>query len=380
MTDCVVIGAGIAGSVIARELAERGGLRVSVLEKRGHIGGNCYDAPDEYGVLVHLYGPHIFHTELSHVYAYLSRFTRWHAFEHKVAARVGDRLLPVPFNLNALHMVYDGEKAARLEAKLRALFGDGARVPILKLRAVQDPELVALADYVYETVFLRYTMKQWGQTPEEISPEVTGRVPIVISRDDRYFHDPWQGVPLEGYARLFEALLTHPNITVQLNTDAKARLRLTEGGVTLDDASFDRPVIYTGPVDELLDSRFGPLPYRSLDFAFEHYDMPDYQGRAVVNYTVSEPFTRITEFKHLTGQHAPGTTIAKEYPRAYTGAPGQLPYYAIMNSENEALYARYVRALAPYKNLHLLGRLAEYKYYNIDAMVDKALRLAHTLL
>ncbi len=381
MYDCIIIGSGIAGAAAARVLAEEQGKKVLVLEKKNHIGGNCYDGKDEYGILVHWYGPHIFHTGNEEVYEWLSRFTDWYAFGHEVVARVGDKLLPVPFNLNTLKMVYGEEKAAVLEKKLVDTFGFGARVPILKLREQQDEELRAIADYVYENVFLRYTMKQWGQTPEEIDPAVTGRVPVVISYDNRYFGDKYQGMPLDGFTPMFEKMLDHPNIEVRTNTDAKDALVISEqeGKVLMDGQEFCGTVIYTGPVDELFDCRFGRLPYRTLRFDFEHYDQPDYQGHSVVNYTVSEDYTRITEFKYLTGQKADSTTIVKEYPFAYTGAEGEIPYYAIMNEENNALYQKYADLAAQIPDFHLLGRLAEYKYYNIDAMAAKAIALARSL-
>ena len=381
MYDCIIIGSGIAGAAAARVLAEEQSKKVLVLEKKNHIGGNCYDGKDEYGILVHWYGPHIFHTGNEEVYEWLSRFTDWYAFGHEVVARVGDKLLPVPFNLNTLKMVYGEEKAAVLEKKLVDTFGFGARVPILKLREQQDEDLRAIADYVYENVFLRYTMKQWGQTPEEIDPAVTGRVPVVISYDNRYFGDKYQGMPLDGFTLMFEKMLDHPNIEVRTNTDAKDALVISEqeGKVLMDGQEFCGTVIYTGPVDELFDCRFGRLPYRTLRFDFEHYDQPDYQGHSVVNYTVSEDYTRITEFKYLTGQKADSTTIVKEYPFAYTGAEGEIPYYAIMNEENNALYQKYADLAAKLPDFHLLGRLAEYKYYNIDAMAAKAIALARSL-
>ncbi|MBD9157678.1 MAG: UDP-galactopyranose mutase [Lachnospiraceae bacterium] len=381
MYDCIIIGSGIAGAAAARVLAEEQGRKVLVLEKKHHIGGNCYDGKDEYGILVHWYGPHIFHTGNEEVYEWLSRFTDWYAFGHEVVARVGDKLLPVPFNLNTLKMVYGEEKAAVLEKKLVDTFGFGARVPILKLREQQDEDLRAIADYVYENVFLRYTMKQWGQTPEEIDPAVTGRVPVVISYDNRYFGDKYQGMPRDGFTPMFEKMLAHPNIEIRTNTNAKDALVISEkeGKVLLEGQEFHGTVIYTGPVDELFDCRFGRLPYRTLRFDFEHYDKPDYQGHSVVNYTVSEDYTRITEFKYLTGQKADSTTIVKEYPFAYTGAEGEIPYYAIMNEENNALYRKYADLAAQIPDFHLLGRLAEYKYYNIDAMVAKAIALARSL-
>ena len=374
MFDSVIIGAGVAGCVAARNLAESG-RKVLVLEQRDHIGGNCYDEKDEHGILIHKYGPHIFHTKEQKAYDYLSRFTDWYAFGHEVVANIHGKLIPVPFNLNTLHMVYEQEKADALEKKLIDAFGLESRVPILKLREHEDPEIREIADYVYENIFLHYTMKQWGQTPEQIDPAVTGRVPVLISHDNRYFQEPWQGMPLHGYTLMFEKMLDHENITVEIGVDARSRVTFSEGSVSLDGQAFTGDVIYTGPLDELFDCRFGRLPYRSLRFDFEYYDKPDYQGHSVVNYTVSEDFTRITEFKYLTGQQAEGTTIVKEYPFAYTGAEGEIPYYSIANEANQKLYEQYRGLVEHIPNVWLLGRLAEYKYYNIDAMVLKALEL-----
>ena len=381
MYDCIIVGAGIAGATVARKLAEDGNKKVLIIERRNHIGGNCYDRPDEYGILIHEYGPHIFHTEEEPVREFLSRFTDWYDFGHEVVAKVGDKLIPVPFNLNTLHMVYDQEKANRLEKKLIEEYGQDSRVPIMKLRENADPDVREIAEYVYQNVFLKYTMKQWGQTPEEISPEVTGRLPVVISYDNRYFKDKYQSVPADGFTPMFENMLNHENIEVWLNTDCTDVLSFAEGKVYFQNQVFEGELIYTGALDELFNCKFGRLPYRSLDFKFEHLDTDSYQDHSVVNYTVSEDFTRITEFKFLTGQKdTNGTTIVKEYPFAYTGAEGEIPYYAILDEANQALYEKYKALTEEYDKFYLLGRLAEYKYYNIDAMTLKAMELAESIL
>ena len=384
--DALVVGAGYAGAVCARELAERGGKRVLVLERRDHIGGNAYDRLDEAGVLIHQYGPHIFHTNDEAVFRYLCRFTRWRDYQHRVVADLpapdGGRMqMPVPFNLTSLRKAFGPAEGKRLGEKLIAAYGAEKKVTILELRQNQDPELAKVADYVYEHVFVHYTMKQWGQTPDQIDPNTTARVPVFLSEDDRYFQDEYQGMPLKGYTPLFEAMLDHPNITVRLGEDAIPHLGLDGDVLTVDGVPFQGPVVYTGAADELFGRRFGPLPYRTLDFRFETLDQTWFQSRGTVNYTVDQPYTRITEFKHMTGQELEGrTTIVKEFSRAYTGAPEETPYYAIINGENNALYARY-RALAErFPNLHLLGRLAEYKYYNMDAIVARALELAGQLI
>ena len=382
--DVLAVGAGYAGAVAARALADQG-KRVLVLERRDHIGGNAYDRPDQAGVLIHQYGPHIFHTNDKQVFDWLSRFTRWRDYQHRVVANIpdgrGGRITyPVPFNPTSLETAFGPEEGRRLGDKLTAAYGAEKKVTILELRQNQDPSIAALADYVYEHVFVHYTMKQWGQRPEDIDPNTTARVPVFLSRDDRYFQDTYQGMPLEGYTPMFERMLDHPSITVELGTDALGRLDLSGNTLKVDGAPFDGQVIYTGQADELFGFRFGPLPYRTLDFAFETLEQDDFQGYGTVNYTVDEDFTRITEFKHLTGQAAPGvTTIVKEYSKAYTGERGEIPYYAIINPENNVLYAKYRAEADRFSNLHLLGRLAEYKYYNMDAIAGKALELAEKL-
>lgn len=384
--DALVIGAGYAGAVTARELAERANMRVLVLERRDHVGGNAYDCPDEAGILIHKYGPHIFHTNDKRVFDYLSRFTKWRDYQHRVVASIpdgkGGRLqYPVPFNLTSLEEAFGKEEGRRLGDKLIAAYGAEKKVTILELRRNPDRSISALADYVYEHVFVHYTMKQWGQKPEEIDPNTTARVPVFLSRDDRYFQDTWQGMPADGYTPMFEKILDHPNITVELGVDALSRLELSGSTLKFDGAPFDRPVVYTGQADELFSFQFGPLPYRTLDFGFETHQTDFFQTHGTVNYTVDEPYTRITEFKRLTGQEKPGvTTIMKEFSKAYTGAAGEIPYYAIINPANNALYARYKAEADKIPGLHLLGRLAEYKYYNMDTITARALELADELL
>lgn len=374
--DCIAVGAGYAGAVFARCAAEKG-KRVLVIEKRGHIGGNAYDEYDEKGVLIHKYGPHIFHTNDKKVFDFLSRFTEWNGYMHKVVARVKDREIPVPFNLNSLAATF-GEEADGLEKLLTDTFGAETKVPIIKLRENGDPALSRIAEYVYENVFLHYTLKQWGMKPEEIDPATTARVPVFISRDDRYFQDTYQGLPTDGYTPMFEKMLDHPNITVELNTDARDRLTFGSNGViSFDGEPFNGQVIYSGELDELFGRVNGALPYRTLDFEFENIDAPRYQSHGTVNYTVDMPYTRITEFKHMTLQECESTTIVREYSRA--AAEGDTPYYAIISPENNALYQKYADIAARYPNLHALGRLAEYKYYNMDAIAGRAIALAEQL-
>lgn len=384
--DVLVVGAGFAGATVARELAERGDRRVLVLEARDHIGGNAYDHVDEAGVLVHKYGPHIFHTVDERVFAYLSRFTDWNGYSHEVLADVHGTYMPVPFNKESMRLAFGPERGERLNARLVERFGEGAKVPISTLRAEQDPELTEVADYVFENVFLHYTVKQWGTTPDRIDPSVMARVPVHLSEDPRYFTDPYQGLPDRGYTAVFEAMLDHRLITVRTGIDARTVLDVSGadapgGRVRVDGRVFEGTVIYTGPLDELFDCRFGRLPYRSLDFVFETHDVDRFQSRGTINYTVSEDYTRITEFKHLTRQELPGrTTIVREYSKPYDPDAGMDPYYPVLDEEHLALHEAYVDLTRRFADFHPIGRLAEYRYYNMDQTVAKALQLADRLL
>ncbi len=380
--DAICVGAGYAGATVARRLAEDGGMRVLVVEMREHIAGNAYDCPDEAGILIHLYGPHIYHTTDERVHEFLSRFTEWDPYEHRVLADIHGTLMPVPFNHASLKLAFGEEEGERLYAKLVAAFGENVKVPILELRASDDPDLARVADYVYENVFLHYTMKQWGQTPDQIDPAVTGRVPVFVGDDDRYFPQAtWQGMPHDGYTALFERMLDHERIDVALGQDAREFLEVGEGELLVGGRPYEGIVVYTGPLDELFDCDLGALPYRSLRMDFETLAMDRFQPVATVNYTVSEDFTRITEFKNLTGQKLEGTTtIMREYPRAYERGCGMDPYYAILEPANLELHRRYLERVSGLGNFHPVGRLAEYRYYDMDGVCASALELADELL
>lgn len=369
--DNIVIGAGLAGITAARILADKG-QTVLVLEKLSHIGGSIYDHKDNKGILIHKYGPHIFHTNKKDVFDFLSRFTEWNGYTHKVVAKMKDgEEIPVPFNFNALDRVFGKEKALVLKQKLKKEYPED-RVSVMKLRSSADEELRALGDYVYENIFLYYTMKQWGKKPSEIDPATTERVPVRLSEDDRYFTDTYQGLPSDGYTALAQRMLDHENITVV--TDFSGNVVLKNGAVFIDGEKCEKNVIYTGEIDKLMEYRYGRLPYRTLDFVFESYDIDSYQSHATVNYTVSEDFTRISEFKKMTLQKLDGaTTVLKEYSKEYTGKDGQIPYYPISNADNLALYGKYRAEADKCGQLILLGRLAEYTYYNMDAVVSRVI-------
>ena len=387
--DVVVVGAGFAGATCARQLAELGKKRVLIIEKRAHIAGNMYDEEDAAGVLVHKYGPHIFHTNDQRVFNFLRTFSGFLNYQHRVLADIHGEYMPVPFNKTSMEFAFGKERGAHLNQKLIDTFGDETKVTITELREQDDPELAEIADYVYKNVFLYYTQKQWGVGPDEVDPSVVARVPVRISTDDRYFQDKYQGMPTFGYTKLFEEMLDHESITVCLNTEAESVFDLVfENGsedaqlaaIQIKGTPFTGPIIYTGPLDELFLARFGRLPYRTLDFVYETHDAEFVLPCGTVNYTVSEDYTRITEFKHLTMQKCPKTTIMKEYSKAYTNPQTEIPYYAIINEENNAHYERYLNLTKSLPNFYPLGRLAEYRYYNMDVIVRRALDLVAQLV
>lgn len=380
--DMIVVGAGYAGAVCARRLAETIGYRVAVLERRSHIAGNAYDCTDEAGILVHEYGPHIYHTFNERVHNFLSRFTKWTDYQHKVLANINGTLMPVPFNHASLKLAFGDERGEELYQKLVETFGDDVKVPIMELRKKNDPDLAEVADYVYENVFLHYTMKQWGQTPDQIDPSITGRVPIFVGDDDRYFPQaPFQGMPQDGYTALFEHMLDHDLIDVFCDVDARDLFEIDETTVKIGGKVYGGEIVYTGPLDELFNLDLGALPYRTLDMKFETLDMDQFQPVGTVNYTTSEDYTRITEFKNMTGQVLPGkTTIMKEYSKAYTPGSGETPYYAILEPENRELYERYLERVQNLTNFHPVGRLAEYRYYDMDAVTNSALDLSDEII
>lgn len=375
MFDHIVVGAGIAGIVLAERIANVLGKQVLIIEKRDHIGGNCYDYRNEYSILIHKYGPHVFHTQLKNVWDYLSNFTDWNSYHHKVLGYVNGKKIPIPFNLNSLNKSYPSIIAQQMTDKLIQKYGLNAKIPILELKKSKDGDLCLLADYVYNNVFLNYTKKQWGMKPEELDPSVTARVPVLVSRNDCYFQDPYQGLPSEGYTKMFERMTSNPNIEIKLNTDYKELIDFDYNGeVKFSGGLFNGKMIFTGEIDYFFDYEFGKLPYRTLDFDFETLNQEVYQEVGVVNYPNDYKFTRITEFKHLTGEKNPKTTISKEYPRdCYE--KDDISYYPIPKEENIEIYRKYQRKAREFDNLIFVGRLAEYQYYNMDQVVDRALTI-----
>ncbi len=356
MFDYLIVGAGFAGSVLAERIARGQNKKVLLIDRRPHIGGNAYDCHDQHGILIHKYGPHIFHTNSAEIFNYLSRFTEWRQYQHRVRAMVDGRLLPIPINLDTVNELYglnltpDGMKqylASVAEKKERILTSE-------------DVVVNGVGRELYEKFFRNYTRKQWGLDPSELDAQVTARVPVRFNRDDRYFTDAYQAMPARGFTHMFGNMLDHPNIKIMLNADYRE---------VRDEVTFDQ-LIFTGPIDEYFDYRFGPLPYRCLEFKHETHHKPVFQSAPVVNYPNEYAYTRVTEFKYLTGQEHPLTSIVYEFPRAEGD-----PYYPIPRADNAALYKRYQALAEETPDVHFVGRLGTYRYYNMDQVVGQALTL-----
>jgi UDP-galactopyranose mutase len=361
MFDYLIVGAGFAGSVLAERLAESEDASVLLIDRRDHIAGNAYDYYDDDGILVHKYGPHIFHTNSKKVFEYLSRFTAWRPYEHRVLTSVDGQLVPMPINANTLNTLYGlSLTCPQVDDYLAAV-----AEPCEQIRTSEDVVLNRVGRDLYEKFFRNYTRKQWNLDPSELDASVTSRVPVRTTRDDRYFTDRFQAMPLRGYTRMFQKILTHPNIKVMLNTDY-AELK--------DEIRFRR-LIFTGPVDEYFDYCYGKLPYRSLHFEHQTHDKSRYQQAAVINYPNEHAYTRVTEFKYLTGQEHSKSSIVFEHPKA----DGD-PYYPIPQPQNAALYAKYKALGEELPNIYFAGRLGTYKYYNMDQVVAQALTLAEKLI
>lgn len=361
MNTVLVVGAGFSGAVVARELAEAG-VPVRVIDRRDHIGGNAHDRPDAHGVLVHPYGPHIFHTNAERIFQYLSRFTSWRPYEHRVLASVDGQLVPLPINIDTVNRLYGLELD---EGSIQDFF-ERVREPRDPVTTSEDVVVNAVGRDLYEKFFRGYTRKQWGLDPSELAASVAARIPTRTNHDDRYFTDRFQYMPVDGYTRMFERMLDHPRISVETGIDyfrERDRMR-------------PRHTVYTGPVDAYFGHCFGPLPYRSLRFEHEHLpDTERFQAVGTVNYPNDHAYTRITEFKHLTGQSHAGTSIVREYPQD----EGE-PYYPVPRPQNEALFKRYEALALQEREATFVGRLAQYRYYNMDQCVGAALKAAEYVL
>lgn len=366
MDQYIIVGAGFAGCVCARELAEAG-KNVVLLEKRHHLGGNAYDEKDDAGILVHRYGPHIFHTNSEKIFRWLSRFTQWRNYEHRVQSVVNGKNYSFPINRATLNELYN----LKMNEEEAQAFLNSVREPREPIRTSEDVVLNTVGRDLYEKFFLNYTRKQWGVDPSQLKAGVAARIPVRTNDDDRYFTDVFQAMPLDGYACMFERMVDHPLIQVKLKTDFfQLRAERVSSSAQLPH------VIYTGPVDAYFDYRFGRLPYRSLRFEQQHFpEITQLQAVGTVNYPNEQSFTRITEFKHLTGQIHPGTSIVREYP----SDEGD-PYYPIPNDANELLFQKYQKLVEIETDASFVGRLAQYRYYNMDQVVGAALSTVHEIL
>ncbi|MCB8822975.1 UDP-galactopyranose mutase [Microvirga rosea] len=354
MYDWLIVGAGFAGSVLAERLANERNERVLLIDRRNHIGGNAYDRYNDDGLLIHQYGPHIFHTNSKQIFDYLSRFTEWRFYEHRVLAEVDGMLVPIPINLDTVNKLYGLNLTSE---ELQGWFEQRAeKVP--EIKTSEDVVVSVVGRELYEKFFRGYTRKQWGLDPSELDKSVTSRVPTRTNRDDRYFGDEFQFMPKYGYTRMFEKMLDNPNIHVMTQTDYEDVKNIVP----------HKRVIYTGPIDEYFDFRFGKLPYRSLQFKHVTLEQGWYQPVAVVNYPQTQDYTRITEYKHLTGQEHARTALTYEYP----SAEGD-PYYPIPKPENQELFKKYERLALATPDVWFVGRLATYRYYNMDQIVGQAL-------
>ena len=378
----IIVGSGITGSVAARVLAEAGNS-VEVWEKKPYVGGAVYDKPDSYGVHIHVHGPHIFHTNSQIAYDFLSRFTEWYGFSHKVLGEIGGSLCPIPFNYTSIEKCFDKDTADIYKRKLSEFAGEEPVVTIGKLRTAEDQDLQSLSDYVYKNVFENYTLKQWGMPPERLGEEVMGRVPVRASYEDRYFTDKYQGIPKNGYTAMILNILDHPNIEVRTSYDALQHMTVDNGKIVLDGSGLDSDtaVIYCGCLEELLKYKFGKLPYRSLRFETELKPSP-FQPVAVVNYPNSHDYTRISQYSHFEPGHDDDDkcTIMYEYPIEYEPGCGLDAYYPVPLDENKQKYQLYADEVSSIKNFYPAGRLGSYKYINMDVAVVEAVKLAEKII
>lgn len=376
MKKIVVVGSGFSGSILARKIAEELGRKVLVLEKRGHIGGNMYDEYDERGILIQRYGPHFLNTNKYAVIRFLQQYAELFPFAVELLSFVDGRHVRLPFNFETVQQLIGPEEAEGLLAKLRSAFQGRDRVPILELADHADPEISAYGNLLFEKAYRTYTSKMWGLQPEKIDKYVLDRVPMAMGYDRRYLNKDFQYLPIEGFTRLFDSLLAHPNITVRLHTDALERLELAEGRISYDGQPVEC-LIYTGAIDELFGRRYGPLPYRSLDIRYSCSEEDSVLPAQIVSYPQAEGYTRSTEYRKIMydDRGVRGSVVATEYPLAYDPAAevGNIPYYPVVTEESSALYQRYLEEASHYRELFLCGRLAEFKYYNMDVCIEHAL-------
>lgn len=378
MEKVLVIGAGLSGAVIGRHLAEKG-VKVDIWEKRSHIAGNMYDYEDDHGFLVQKYGPHTFHTIKKELYEYMCRYEDWQDYKLTCGAVWDGKYTPTPFNFTTIDTFYPEEKAEELKQHLREAFKGRSTATVVEVLGNEDPLVREYAEFLFRNDYAPYTAKQWGVSPEKIDPSVLARVPLRFSYDTGYFDDPYQVMPMHSFTRFFENLLHHPNIHVELGQDALKRLEIRENQLFVDGTPFDGLVVYTGPVDELFHLQYGKLPYRSLRFEWKYSDKDSIQDAPVVAYPQEKGFTRITEYKKLPVQDKPGSSYAVEYPLPYEEGKDMEPYYPVLTKESQEQYGKYKALADKVPQLICCGRLADFKYYNMDQALDRALEICKKL-
>lgn len=379
--EALVIGGGITGSVIARFIAEKLNKKVIIWDRRNHIGGNMYDYYDEHGILVHKYGPHTFHTKKKYLYDYMCQFMKWNEYKLRCMAQINGKFTPTPFNFQTIDDFYNKEEAADLKKRIKKIFGDRTVATVVEVLNCSDEKVRGYAQFLFDNDYSLYTAKQWGIPVEEVDPSILKRVPLRFSYDIGYFDDEYQVMPSTTYTDFFKSLLNHKNIDVRLGIEALEHLKvdLENNRILIDGEYKDIPIIYTGALDELFGNCYGKLPYRSLRFEWKYEDIESKQNAPVVAYPQAEGFTRITEYKKLPVQDVKGTTYAVEYSLLYDDKEKMEPYYPVLTEGSQKKYGKYLKKASNIRNLFLAGRLADFKYYNMDQALERALDICKEL-
>ena len=377
--DCLIIGCGLSGAVIARELAEQG-KKVVIWEQRDHIGGNMYDYIDEHGILVQKYGPHTFHTTKKELYEYMCRFADWQTYDLTCGAEIDGKYTPTPFNFKTIDDFHTEKDAIELKLRIKTAFGDRKTATVTEVLEHSDEMIRGYAEFLFAKDYSLYTAKQWGVDPSKVDPSILKRVPLRFSYDEGYFDDEFQVMPKTKFSDFFVNILNHPNIEVKLETDALEHINIRENGLLVDGVPVDYPVVYTGALDALFGGVSGALPYRSLRFEWHHESIQRKQAYPVVAYPQAEGYTRITEYNQLPVQNTNGTTYAVEYPLHYEPNTNQEPYYPLLTEESQTNYQKYAELASTVPNLYCCGRLADFKYYNMDQALERALNLCTQLI
>ena len=379
--EALVIGCGLTGSVIARFLAEKLNKKVVIWDRRNHVGGNMYDYYDEHGILVHKYGPHTFHTKKKYLYDYMCQFAEWKEYKLTCMAQINGKFTPTPFNFQTIDDFYDKKEADDLKKRIRNEFGNKATATVVEVLNCNDKKIQEYAQFLFDNDYSLYTAKQWGISANEVDPSILKRVPLRFSYDIGYFDDEYQVMPATTFTDFFKSLLNHKNIEIKLGIEALEHLNvdLQNNKVFIDGEYKDIPIIYTGALDELFDNCYGKLPYRSLRFEWKYEDIDSKQDAPVVAYPQAEGFTRITEYKKLPVQDVKGTTYAVEYPLSYNENVKMEPYYPVLTEKSQRIYSKYLEKASNIKNLFLAGRLADFKYYNMDQALERALNICKKL-